>query len=163
MATWHRINQLYTARTMRDIRALAREAAEPEKLALYEHLLVHRSGHRLAAQVEKAKIELTDVSDTVIALDEPGLALAFPVTRAEFEEATAELALRIGRAIDEALRTAAVDAAAIDTVILTGGGALVPLVRGAATMRFPHARIPDSDQFGSVGLGLAVDAARRFG
>ena len=54
MATWHRINQLYTAKTLRDIQSLAREAAEPRKLARFEHLLAHRSGHRLAAQVEKA-------------------------------------------------------------------------------------------------------------
>jgi hypothetical chaperone protein len=163
MATWHRINQLYTAKTMRDIRSLAREAAEPEKLARYEHLLVHRSGHRLAARVEGAKIELTEAPATVVTFEERGLALALPVTRSEFEQASAELVGRIGQAIDEALRIAAVEAEVIDTVILTGGGAQVPLARATAMARFPHARIPRSDQFGSVGLGLAVDAARRFG
>ncbi len=162
MATWHKINQLYTAKTMRDIRSLAREAAEPEKLRRYEHLLVHRSGHRLAAQVEIAKIELSDAPDTAITLQEPGLSLDLPVTRQAFESGCAELVERISRAIDEALRTAAVTAVAVDTVILTGGGAQVPLVKAAATARFPHARIPRSDQLGSVGLGLAVDAARRF-
>ncbi len=162
MATWHRINQLYTAKILRDIQSLAREAAEPEKLARYEHLLVHRSGHRLAAQVEKAKIELTDAADAVIALHEPGLSLALPVSRVAFETASAELVARIGAAIDAALAGAGVAAEAIETVILTGGGAQVPLVRAAATSRFPAARIAQSDQFGSVGLGLAVDAARRF-
>jgi len=58
MATWHKINQLYTARTLRDMQSLLREAAEPEKLERYMHLLKHRSGHRLAAQVEKAKAML---------------------------------------------------------------------------------------------------------
>ena len=163
MATWHRINQLYTAKTMRDIRSLAREAAEPEKLERYEHLLAHRSGHRLAAQVEAAKIELSGAGETVVDFREPGLALRLPVSRAQFEQASRELVARIGGAIDEALRDAGVTADAIETVVLTGGGAQVPLVRQAATARFPHARIPSSDQFGSVGLGLAVDAARRFG
>jgi hypothetical chaperone protein len=163
MATWHRINQLYTAKTLRDIRSLAREAAEPHKLARFEHLLEHRSGHRLAAQVEKAKIELTDAEEAVIALREPGLSLQLPVTRPSFEKASTDLVLRIGGAIDEALRDAQVTAAAIETVILTGGGAQVPLVRAAATSRFPGARVAQSDQFGAVGLGLAVDAARRFG
>lgn len=162
MATWHRINQLYTAKILRDIQSLAREAAEPQKLARYEHLLVHRSGHRLATQVEKAKIELTDARDAVIALHEPGLSLALPVSRVAFETASAELVARIGAAIDAALAGAGVAAEAIETVILTGGGAQVPLVRAAATSRFPAARIAQSDQFGSVGLGLAVDAARRF-
>lgn len=162
MATWHRINQLYTAKTLRDIQSLAREAAEPEKLARFEHLLLNRSGHRLAAQVEKAKIELTDATETVIALTEPGLSLALPVSRSAFEAASAELVERIGTAIDTALEGAVVPADAIQTVILTGGGAQVPLVRSVATARFPTARIAQSDQFGAVGLGLAIDAARRF-
>jgi hypothetical chaperone protein len=46
---------------------------------------------------------------------------------------------------------------------MTGGGAQVPCVRAAATSRFPEATVVQSDRFGSVGLGLAVDAARRFG
>ncbi|WP_274425571.1 Hsp70 family protein [Chelativorans sp. YIM 93263] len=162
MATWHRINQLYTAKTLRDIQSLAREAAEPEKLARFEHLLAHRSGHRLAAQVEKAKIELTDAQDTIIRLEEPGLSLTLPVSRGAFEAASTELVAKIDVAVDDALLGARVAAGAIETVILTGGGAQVPLVQKAATTRFPNARIARSDQFGSVGLGLAVDAARRF-
>lgn len=162
MATWHRVNQLYTPKVMRDIRSLMREAAEPEKLEKFEHLLAHRSGHRLMAQVEQAKIELTEADDTVIRLEDTGLSLALPVTRADFEEACRQLVEKIEAAIDEALRGAGVDAAAIDTLILTGGGGAVPMVRAAATARFPGARIAQSDRFGSVGLGLAVDAARRF-
>jgi hypothetical chaperone protein len=163
MATWHRINQLYTAKNLRDIRSLMREAAEPDLLSRYEHLLIYRSGHRLAAQVEAAKIDLSDSAQAVIAFDEPGLRLDVPVTRQEFEAASADLVARIGRSIDEALALAGVSADEIETVVLTGGGAQVPLVRATATARFPHAMIPPSDQFGSVGLGLAVDAARRFG
>lgn len=163
MATWHKINLLYTAKTMRDIQSLRREAAEPEKLDIYEHLLTYRSGHRLAAKVEKAKIELTDAPETVIALKEPGLALNIPVTQAEFDDATAELVAKIGVAMEEALHVAGVTAGEIDTVVMTGGGALVPTVRQAAASRFPHARIAQTDRFGAVGLGLAVDAARRFG
>ncbi|MBB2973033.1 putative chaperone protein [Mesorhizobium sp. RMAD-H1] len=162
MATWHRINQLYTAKNLRDIQSLAREAAEPEKLARFQHLLSYRSGHRLAAQVEKAKIELTDTYETVIRLAEPGLSLAVPVDREAFEAASAELAAKIAMAIDDALFGAKVTAGAIDIVIMTGGGALVPLVRALVASRFPNARIAQSDQFGSVGLGLALDAARRF-
>lgn len=162
MATWHRINTLYTAKNSRDIRSLEREAAEPDKLARYAHLLVHRSGHRLAGAVEAAKIALTEETEASVTLREPGLALDLPVTRAAFEAATAELNGRIAGAIDAALASAGVAAESIQTVILTGGGALVPAVRAVATRRFPGAAITQADEFGSVGLGLAVDAARRF-
>lgn len=163
MATWHRINTLYTAKNARDIQMLAREAAEPEKLARYAHVLKNRSGHRLAGEVEKAKIALTDVAAETIILREPGLALEVPVTRTEFEAASRELVGRIGASIGDALGQAGIKADAIETVILTGGGVQVPAVEKAATARFPGARISRSHRFGSVGLGLAIDAARRFG
>ena len=163
MATWHRINTLYTPQNARDIQRLAREAAEPEKLARYAHVLKNRSGHRLAGEVEKAKIALTDADAQTIVLDEPGLRLEVPVTRAEFEAASHDLVARIGASVDEVLRLAGIEAQAIETVILTGGGVQVPAVERAATQRFAGARISRSDRFGSVGLGLAIDAARRFG
>jgi hypothetical chaperone protein len=163
MATWHRINTLYTRKNIDDIRLMMREAAEPEKLTRYAHLLKHRSGHRLAAEVEKAKIVLTDADAETIALREPGLMLEVPVTRAEFEQASRELVLSIDASIADALKQAGTQAEAIETVILTGGGVQVPAVERAATARFAHASISRSDRFGSVGLGLAIDAARRFG
>ncbi|MBO0906434.1 Hsp70 family protein [Jiella sonneratiae] len=163
MATWHRINTLYTPEIARDIRALEREAAEPEKLARFAHLLRHRSGHRLAGAVEAAKVALSDAEAARVVLNEPGLDFAADVDRAGFVAATRDLVGRIGLAIDGALDDAGVGAGAIETVILTGGGAQVPAVRSAAVSRFPHARIAQSDAFGSVGLGLGLDAARKFG
>ncbi|WP_279481949.1 Hsp70 family protein [Aureimonas sp. SK2] len=161
-ATWHRINTLYTPKVLADIRALAKEAAEPEKLKRMEHMLTHRSGHRLAGAVERAKIQLTQEEATTISLRESGLTLEAPVSRGEFETATAELVQRIDGAIEAALRLAGLGPDAVQTVILTGGGAQVPAVAKAATARFPEARVALSDAFGSVGLGLGLDAARRF-
>ncbi len=163
MATWHRINLLYAPAVLRDMKDLRREAAEPKKLDKFIHLLTHRSGHRLAGAVEAAKIELTDTSETLIALDEPGLALNLPVLRTTFEKAVSGLVARIETAIDMALTGAQISADAIDTIILTGGGAQVPAVLAAVTHRFPEADIAHTDKFGAVGLGLALDAARRFG
>lgn len=163
MATWHRINTLYTPKNARDVQALTRESAEPEKLDRYAHLLKHRSGHRLAAEVEKAKIALTDEGATRVAFSEPGLSLDIAVSRTGFNEATADLVSRIGASIEHALAKAGIGADDISTVILTGGGALVPAVRAAAETRLPGARFTAADQFGAVGLGLAIDAARRFG
>ncbi|KAA0968948.1 Hsp70 family protein [Aureimonas fodinaquatilis] len=162
MATWHRINQLYTAAIARDIAGLAKQAAEPEKLARFSHLLRHRSGHRLAGAVEAAKIDLTARAETALTFSEPELTMTTTISRQEFEEATSELITRISTAIDEALLQSSVTAQEIQTVILTGGGAEVPAVKAVATSRFPAARIVRSDAFGSVGLGLALDAARRF-
>ncbi|RFC62663.1 Hsp70 family protein [Fulvimarina endophytica] len=163
MATWHRINTLYTPQVARDIAALTKESASPDRLQRYAHLLQHRSGHRLASAAESAKIALTEASSARVRLKEPGLLFDEAVTKDAFEAATHDLVSRIETAIGEALRVAGVEAPAIETVILTGGGAQVPAVRAAALSRFPHARVAHSDAFGSVGLGLAIDAARKFG
>jgi len=162
LATWHRVNLLYTPKVLADVRALQREAAEPEKLERLEHVLLHRSGHRIAGAVERAKIELSDSDTARIVLDEPGLRMEADATREGFDAVTAELVARIGRAVDAALRFAGLPDAAIDTVILTGGGSQVPAVREAVERRLPEARLARSDAFGSVGLGLGLDAARRF-
>lgn len=162
LATWHRVNLLYTPKVKRDVHELTREAAEPEKLQRLAHVLDHRSGHRLAGAVERAKIALTDAEETRIHLREPGLDLAAPVRREDFERVVAELTERIAGAVDAVLADAGVAPEAVEAVILTGGGAEVPAVRRAALRRFAHAEITRSDAFGSVGMGLALDAARRF-
>lgn len=163
LATWHRVNLLYNAKVLRDVNGLRREAAEPEKLEKLHHVIENRSGHRIAGAVEAAKIKLSDESETLIRMQEPGLLLERAVRRDEFETAVSELVSRIDGAVQAALDQAGVAADRVETVILTGGGAQVPAVFEAATKRFRTAEIVRSDAFGSVGLGLGVDAARRFG
>ena len=51
----------------------------------------------------------------------------------------------------------------IDTLILTGGSTQIPAILTRLRANFPNARFVETDAFGSVGLGLALDAARKFG
>jgi hypothetical chaperone protein len=45
---------------------------------------------------------------------------------------------------------------------MTGGSALLPMVRDALSTRLPQARLVDADHFGAIGLGLALEARRRY-
>ena len=58
---------------------------------------------------------------------------------------------------------AGVECGAVQTVFLTGGSTALPLVRDSLTSLLPQAKIVAGDTFGSVGTGLAIDAAQRFG
>lgn len=60
LATWHRINALYTARTLADLKALRLAAAEPERIGRLMRVVEGRHGHALAMRVEEAKIALSD-------------------------------------------------------------------------------------------------------
>jgi len=65
--------------------------------------------------------------------------------------------------VDETLRRAQLAPDDIDTVFLTGGSSSVPALNAANGARLPGATIARGDTFGSVGLGLVLDAHRRFG
>ena len=50
----------------------------------------------------------------------------------------------------------------VDTVFFTGGSSGVQLLRERIAALVPQARRVEGDLFGSIGSGLALDAARRF-
>ena len=60
------------------------------------------------------------------------------------------------------LAQAQLPASRIDTIFLTGGSTAVPVLRTAMLGLFPGAKVVAGDRFGSVGLGLALDAGRKF-
>jgi len=47
-------------------------------------------------------------------------------------------------------------------MILTGGSTRIPMILERLRRDFANARFVETDAFGSVGLGLALDARRKF-
>lgn len=163
LATWQRINLLYSAKAMTDLRQIRYEAARPDLVERMIDIVQHRQGHALAGMVEKAKIELTDLTETSIRTPLTDETLQIPMTRAGLEEA---IETAVDRVADTALKTlaqAGVAAERITSLFLTGGSTAVPLLRQRMFSLFPRARAVEGDMFGSVGLGLALDAERKFG
>jgi hypothetical chaperone protein len=163
LATWHRINRLYNQKTMLELRSTAREAAHPERVEKLIAIVAERQGHRLAGRVETAKIELTDASETRFEFVTHDTVIETSIARADLTAALQDSVDRIDRTIRTALADAEVSADAIDTLILTGGSTQVPAVSARIRELLPNARPVATDAFGSVGLGLALDAVRKFG
>ncbi|MET3926193.1 Hsp70 family protein [Devosia sp. 2618] len=163
LSTWHRINRLYNAQTLRDLRGTSREAQAPERVDMMIELIEDRLGHRLVGAVETAKIALSDADTTNF---------VFPVrdqqieTELTIEHLTAALHSSVSRIEDtiaETLKRAGIGAGDIDSLILTGGSTQVPAIAGRLRALFPDADLVRTDVLGSVGLGLAMDAKRKFG
>jgi hypothetical chaperone protein len=163
LATWHRINRLYNQKTLLELRSTEREAAHPELVARMIAIVAERQGHRLAGRVEEAKIALTDASATHFSFVTDETVIETEIVRADLDAALADSVDRIGSTIRSALDAAGVPASAIDTLILTGGSTQVPAVSARISELLPNAKAVATDAFGSVGLGLALDAARKFG
>ena len=83
--------------------------------------------------------------------------------RADLAHAVKQDTNRIIHAIDRCCEAAAVAPERVQSIFLTGGSTGIPAVRQRILDHLPNARPVDGDRFGSVGMGLAIDAQRRFG
>ena len=163
LATWHTIHQAYTRKAWANISELALEAREPAKLKAMQNLMQQKDGHWLALQVEAAKISLSNEPVATLDLSRIGAGSEVTLARPLFDQAIDELVGRVGRTVQSLLQDAGLTADAVDTVFFTGGSSGVPLLRQRVSELLPAARRVEGDLFGSIGAGLAIDAARKFG
>ena len=163
LSTWHRINRLYDAKALRDLRSTVREAQEAERVETFVELVEERLGHRLIGAVEEAKIALSDNESVDFAFPVRDRTIATTITVAQLGEALDASIERLEDTISDALRLAGLVADQVDSLILTGGSTLVPAVAGRLRALFPEAEVVRTDVLGSVGLGLALEAKRIFG
>ena len=162
LATWHLIPSVYTPSNLNYLRQVLPTAEDPHLIQRLIDVLVDRKGHHIASEVEAAKIALSDHErvNLKIPLREP---IETPVTARDLDEAVHEDAEHIVHAIDLCLQAADVKGSEIQSVFLTGGSTAIAEVRRLILQRLPNARTVMGEIFGSVGLGLAIDAERRFG
>ena len=163
LATWQRINLVYTAKAMTHLRQIRFEAERADLVDRFINIVEHRFGHALAALVEKAKIALTHQASAEVKVRLTDASFAAEITRAGLE-ATIEADIgRVTTTVDQTISDAGVEASDITAVFLTGGSTAIPLARQRILELVPQASVIEGDMFGSVGLGLALDAQRKFG
>ena len=148
---------------MTDLRQIRYEAARPELVERMIDIVRHRQGHALAAKIERAKIELTAQAAATMDVDLTEERLTMPLTRAGFDAAIVDAVDRVAQTIAGTLADARLAPSQITTLFLTGGSTAVPLLKQTVLAMFPSATIVEGDMFGSVGLGLALDARRKYG
>jgi hypothetical chaperone protein len=163
LATWSSINRLYARRVHRELQEVRREAAEPRLIDRLLHVVDTQRGHTLAMEVEEAKISLSEEPRAAIRLGWIEPQLDVPLERRDLATHTRDLARRIVEQIRLCVRQAGLSAERIEALFLTGGSTQIPHVRAAVTAAVPAARVVEGDTFGSVGKGLTLEAARRYG
>ncbi|WP_224548771.1 Hsp70 family protein [Mesorhizobium sp. CA16] len=162
LATWQRINLVYTAKAMTDLRQIRYEAERADLVDRFIHVVEHRYGHALAGLVERAKIALTDQASAEVKVSLPGARFAAEITRAGLEETISGDIERVAATVKHTIADAGIPASAITAVFLTGGSTAIPLAKRQILALVPQASVIEGDMFGSVGLGLALDAQRKF-
>jgi molecular chaperone DnaK len=119
---------------------------------------------RLKEAAEKAKIELSSVSETevnlpfITATDAGPLHMQYKLTRSEFQKLTEDLLDRTRSPFEQAIKDAGIDVAEIDHVVMVGGSTLMPAVQELVqklTGKEPHKGVnPDE----VVAAGAAIQA-----
>ena len=142
---------------------LIRDCARPDLVARLRAVVEGERGHALAGAVEAAKIAASEAGATELDLGFLERGLAAPVDRAALSDQTGDLARAVAARIGRCLAQAGLAPERIDALFLTGGSTGLPHLRAALTSTLPAARVVEGDTFGSVGLGLTIEAARRRG
>ena len=155
-ARWDQLALLRASRDMRDIRALARTALEPEKIERLIEILDDNHGHALYRAVSALKMALSKDETAGFVFAAGDVRIEKPVARSDFEGWIAPELAAIEGAVDQALAKAGLAPDAIDRVFLTGGTSFVPAVRAIFQRRFKADRIETGGEFESIAAGLAL-------
>ena len=113
---------------------------------------------RLLMQARLCKETLSSEATVNFELTEGGLHLTGSISRAEFEDAIADLVDETIRSARRVMRDAGLGEEAVDQVVLVGGATRVPLVRVKVESYFGKAPLTHIDPDRVVALGAAMQA-----
>ena len=163
LATWHKIVFLYNNRALQSVKNLHYHAERQDLAERLVRIIQKQEGHRLAGDVETAKIILSEQDTAAVSLHYVETGLLTSVSRRTFERDIENEKERIVSKIHECLRQAGIAAASVQTLFMTGGSTAIPLIANACKNAVPAARLVAGNRFGSVGMGLTIDAGLKFG
>jgi len=160
LATWHKINFLYTFSELARAEDLKYFMNDARLHARLMEVLRGRHGHRLASHVEGAKIEVAEGGEAAIELDfiEEGLRAA--VSEGVLSGAIHALLQSIVRSALAAVAQAGMKPAEVTALYFTGGSVAIRELRRVFHEAFPASRMVVGDHFASVARGLGVSALR---
>jgi len=156
LSTWHLINWLYQPRALSDAQALWTNYADARLHQRLMHVLKHRLGHRIAYEVEQAKIRCSQQDgDTVLDLSEVEANLVASMGVADMREHLAALLARTVACARECVQKAGLTTGALDAIYLTGGSSALRPFQRALQAEFAEVPLVEGDLFGGVASGLA--------
>jgi hypothetical chaperone protein len=156
LSTWHLINWMYTPAAMRRAEDLRVDYSDPAIHARLMKVLRGRLGHRIAAEVEQAKIR-TSVSDDATSIDLSFVdeRLEVPLAAADAARDLSGLLLDVVACAHECVRRAGLKPHELDGLYLTGGSSALRPFQQLLRAEFPQSEVIVGDLFGGVASGLA--------
>ncbi len=153
---WQTILQLNSPQNRQVLRDIAQTAQRKHQIEALLALIGSNYGLKMFDVVETAKRTLSDKRGAEIYLDGPSFSVREFVTRTEFEDIIHAETRAIEHHLMETVQRSGLRPEQIDTVIRTGGSALIPAFYDMLGRHFGEARVRSIDAFSSVTAGLGV-------
>ena len=163
LTSWHLLNNLYTTQSINNIKKLYLTSEQKLLIKRAITVLQKHLGHYLLQAAEHSKIKLSSLPNDNIDISKVEQDLHVLISRKNFESYAHHLISNLQNTIQTTLSTAGIKANQIDSVFLTGGTTQIPAVNHMIKSIFENSRLVTGDIYGSVGKGLAIEAARLWG
>lgn len=160
LSTWHLIQWLYLPRALAQTQALRVNYSDTRLHERLMRVLDQRDGHRLAHEVELAKIRCSETqATTVVDLQAVEAGLKAELSTADMQQYLDALLQRtVACAVECVLRANLRSEGALDAIYLTGGSSALKPFQQALQAAFPGVPLVQGDLFGGVASGLAYSA-----
>jgi hypothetical chaperone protein len=156
LSTWHLIQWQYLPRALSQTQNLRTNYSDPALHRRLMTVLKHREGHRIAYEVEQAKIRCS-VSGAATSLDlsflEPDLSAS--MAPADMQDHLAAQLARTVACARECVQRAGLTDGDLSAVYLTGGSSALQPFQRALQAEFAGVPLVEGDLFGGVASGLA--------
>ncbi len=159
---WHTACMAGTAKNLRALESMMRTAEDSRGLARLRELLEEGWFYRMFQSVEAVKIALSAQRQATLRFAMGSIDIAQPIEREDFEQSIRLEVSKLEQCIDGLLSQLSLTPADITVAFLTGGSSKIPCVQRIFRERFGE-RIVATEAFTSVGHGLGVEAAARYG
>lgn len=156
LATWHLIQWLYTAKSLREAEALRTDYSDRNLHTRLMRVLQQQAGHRLADAVEQGKIAASSTAaDALLDLGWIEGGLTAQITPQGLEQHLQALLAAVVQCAEECVAKAGLRKSQITALYLTGGSSALQTLRTALAGVFPETPQVAGDLFGGVASGLA--------
>jgi molecular chaperone HscA len=132
-----------------------------QRAGLHAELPADKAAIKMAARA--AKEALSEVESVTVRVDVGGKSADVPLTREDFEAATADLTARTLAAVRKALRDAKLSKDEVEGVVMVGGSSRMPQVRRAVAGVFGREPLTNLNPDEVVALGAAIQANQLAG
>jgi hypothetical chaperone protein len=151
---WQHIVFLKTKRTRIHLDEIYHSSSDKPAVQRLRTLIEENLGYSLFSAIESTKRTLSEKNNAQLKYHQSNINIREAITRNEFEELIHYAIDEFDRGIGQLLSVCECTPAQIDSVFLTGGTSLVPLIRIWLSNKFGSDKIRTSDTFTSVSAGL---------